>query len=62
MELLFFYSSQSRLPSEEIIFSGMTDGCLRKTMLATSETSIFRTEMDIVDGDLAKLLILEGFK
>jgi hypothetical protein len=47
---------------QEVIFSGMTDGCLRKTMLAASETSIFRTEMDIVDGVLAKLLILEGFK
>jgi hypothetical protein len=40
----------------------MMDGCLRKTMLAASEMSIFRTEMDIVDGVLAKLLILEGFK
>jgi hypothetical protein len=40
----------------------MTDGCLRKTMDAASETLIFNTAVDIVDGVLAKLLIMEGFE
>jgi hypothetical protein len=46
----------------EVTFTGMTDGCLRKTMDAASDTLIFSTEVDIVDGVLAKLLIMEGFE
>jgi len=46
----------------EVTFTGMTDGCLRKTMDAASETLIFNTAVDIVDGVLAKLLIMEGFE
>jgi hypothetical protein len=46
----------------EVTFTGMTDGCLRKTMDAASEILIFNTEVDIVDGVLAKLLIMEGFE
>ena len=45
----------------EVKFAGMTDGCLRRTMDAASETLIFSTEIDIVEGVLEKLLALEGF-
>jgi hypothetical protein len=52
------------LPSfvREVMFTGMTDGHLRKTMDAASETLIFSIEVDIVDEVLAKLLIMEGFE
>jgi len=46
----------------ELMFTGMTDGCIRKTMDAASETLIFSTEVEVVDGVLAKLLIMEGFE
>jgi hypothetical protein len=46
----------------EVMFPGMTDGCIKKTMDAASETLILSTEVDVVDGVLAKLLIMEGFE
>jgi hypothetical protein len=45
-----------------VMFSGMMDGCLRRTMDAVSETLIVNVEIDIVERVLAKLLIVEGFE